>query len=163
MAFTPGLLCCSNVACALVKTGGEWEKLPHQTEITFNTQATTTGVVTSDTNGREGKACGTVATTGTIGLACHSGTLARFAVNSRYQIRFSKSCDNIWEDGSGSDDYGSPVVSPVAGTYYEGTVLITGEPHNLNISASETPVVVYTWELDGDWAAEEETIEPDLD
>jgi len=161
MAFDPGIVCCSNIACALVKTLGAWEKLPHQTEVSFASTASTTGVVTSDTDGREAKACGTVATTGTLGLACHDGDQARFAINLRYQIRFSRDCDVIWTAASGSDTYGSPIVSP-SGDYWEGLVLITSEPMSLTISASETPIVVYAWELDGAWVVEPATIEPDL-
>jgi hypothetical protein len=163
MPFLPGSLCCSNIACALVKTDGQWEKPAHQTEVGFDTQATTTGVVTSDTNGREGKSCGTVATTGTLGLACHDGDPMRLAVNTRYRIRFSDNCSNIWEDESVVDDgYGSPIAVPEAGTYYEGIILITSEPYNLNISASEIPITVYNWELDGDWIAQPETLPADI-
>ncbi len=162
MPFLPGLLCCSNVACALIKTGGSWEKPAHQTEVSFSTDATTTGLVTSDTNGREGKACGTVATTGTLGLACHNGDQFRLAVNSRYRIRFATVCSEIWTPEIGSDEYGTPVESPTSGNYYEGIILITSEPYSLNISASETPVTVYAWELDGDWIAQETTITPDV-
>lgn len=163
MPFDPGNVCCSNAACALVKIDGEWEKLPHQTEISFTSTASTTGVVTSDTDGREAKACGTVATTGTIGLACHDGDQARFAINSRYRIRFAKDCDIIWTagDNSASDFYGVPIASPT-GDYWDGIVLITSEPVSLNISASDTPVTVYAWELDGAWIAEPETLVPDI-
>jgi hypothetical protein len=161
MAFDAGLLCCSNLACALVKTDGNWEKLPHQTEITFNGSVTSAGVVTSDTNGREAKSCGTVATTGTLGLACHDGDEARFELNTKYKIRFSKDCDAIWDPELNSNE-GGPVAAPVSGTYYEGIVLITGEPVNYNISASDTPIAVYTWELDGDWIEQPATIAPDL-
>lgn len=160
--FDAGLLCCSNLACALVRINNAWEKLPHQTEISFNSQASVTGIVTSDTNGRQGVSCGTVATTGTLGLACHDGDQARFAINTRYLIRFSDSCVRIWTPESGSDQYGSPVAVPTPGTYYEGIILITGEPVSLNISASDTPVTVYAWTLDGDWIAEPTTLVPDL-
>lgn len=158
--FEPGLLCCSQFACALIKTAGAWEKLPHQTEVTFNTAVTSTGTVTSDTNGREAKSCGTVATTGTLGIACHDGDEIRLEPNAKYKIRFAKDCSEIWNEGTG--DYGSAVANPTAGTYYEGIVLITGEPTNYNISASDTPITVYTWELDGDWIEQPSTIEPDL-
>ena len=161
MSFDAGLLCCSNLACCLVKTDGVWEKLPHQTEITFSGTVTSAGTVTSDTNGREAKSCGTVATTGTIGLACHDGDEARFALNTKYKIRFSKSCDEIWDPDANSAA-GEAVANPTAGTYYEGIVLITGEPINYNISASDTPIAVYAWELDGEWLEEPSTIEPDL-
>lgn len=162
MAFDPGNVCCSNIACALVKVDTDgWEKLPHQTEVGFSSTASTTGVVTSDTAGREAKACGTVATTGTIGLACHDGDQARFAINTRYRIRFSRNCEIIWTPGSGSDEYGAVVESP-DGDYWEGIVLITSEPMTLNISASDTPVVVYAWELDGAWIVEPGTILPDI-
>lgn len=161
MAFEPGVTCCSASVCALVKTEGAWEKLPHQTEVTFNSQVSPTGIVTSDTGGRQSIACGTIATTGTIGLACHDGDQARFAVNTRYKIRFAKDCDVIWEPGSGSDEYGSPVAVP-SGDYYEGVILITGEPVQLSISSPTTPVVVYPWSLDGEWINEPSTIAPDL-
>jgi hypothetical protein len=160
--FDAGDLCCSNVACALVKTDGAWEKLPHQTEVSFNSQVSVNGLVTSDTGGREGVSCGTTATTGTIGLACHDGTEARFAVNTRYRIRMARVCADIWTPESGSDEYGSPVADPEDGTYWEGIVLITGEPMTLTISASDTPIVVWPWTLDGDWIAEPATIVPDL-
>jgi hypothetical protein len=161
MAFDPGITCCSASVCALVKTEGEWEKLPHQTEVSFNSAVSVTGIVTSDTGGRQSIACGTVATTGTIGLACHDGDQARFAVNTRYKIRFAKDCAVIWDEGSGSDEYGAPVAVPT-GDYWEGTVLITGEPVTMSIASPTTPVVVYPWSLDGVWAHEPATIEPDI-
>ena len=163
MAFEPGNVCCSNAACALVKIAGDWEKLPHQTEVSFTSTASTTGVVTSDTGGREAKACGTVATTGTIGLGCHDGDQARFEINTRYRIRFAKDCGTVWTpgDSSASDFYGVPIGSPT-GDYWDGIVLITSEPVSLNISASDTPITVYAWELDGAWIAEPATIVPDI-
>lgn len=161
MPFDAGLLCCSNLACALIKTGGVWEKLPHQTEVTFNGAVTSAGLVTSDTNGREAKSCGTLATTGTLGLACHDGDEARLELNKKYKIRFSKDCSVLWDESANSGA-GAAKSSPTAGAYYEGIILITGEPVNYNISASDTPNTVYTWELDGDWLEQPDTIAPDL-
>lgn len=160
--FELGDLCCSNVGCWLVKTEGAWEKPRHETEWSFNSQVTVNGLVTSDTNGREGVSCGNVATTGTIGGACHGGTESRFAVNTRYRVRLARVCSDIWTPESTSDQYGAPVENPDADTYFEGIILITGEPVTINISASETPVVVWPWTLDGDWINEPATIEPDL-
>lgn len=161
MPFDPGIVCCSNLACALIKTEGAWEKLPHQTEVSFTSTASTTGIVTSDTGGREAKACGTVATTGTLGLACHDGDQARLEINMRYKIRFARNCAIIWTPGVGSDQYGAPVAVPT-GDYWEGVILITSEPMALTISASDTPITVYAWELDGEWIAEPEMVVPDL-
>jgi len=147
--FTPGTLCCANDGGTLVYTGAAWERVPHNTEWSFTEEVTESAAITSDTAGRESTACGTVNTTGTLGLACHDGTKMVLGINMLYQVRFADVLNDIWNVTTDT-----LVATPDAETYYEGTVLITSKPKTVQINGTEISIITYAWKLDGEWTNE---------
>ena len=146
MPFSAGVLCCSSDACVLLDISGasgteQWDKIPHVTQIATTETATTPKLVTSDTQGREISACGTVATTGTLAIACHKGNAPGIlCINGIYRIRWSEDCDNIW-DGTAA------VPDLEAGIYFEALIRITSIPFDFNIAGNQALVFNYGFDI----------------
>lgn len=143
MVFSAGELCCSSSACALLDTntgtGTTWDKIPHVTQISTTEQANTPKIVTSDSAGQEIPACGTVASTGNIAIACHGGTApGLLGINLLYRLRWSEDCDNIWD---GSAAVGTP------GEHFEAIVRIVTVPVDYNISGNAALIFNYGFEV----------------
>lgn len=149
MPFSAGSnLCCASSACVLLDTSSGsskvWDKIPHVTQISTNEQANNPTLVTSDSEGQEIPACGSVSTTGNLAIACHDGTApGLLCINNNYRLRWSEDCDNIWDGDSAVPDND-------AGLHFEALVKITSVPIDYNI-AGNAPLVynygfrVVTW------------------
>lgn len=140
MTFSAGTLCCSQTMCVLYDTtgAGGWDKIPHVTQMSFNEQASTPKIVTSDSNGRELSLCGTVSTTGNLSIACHDGNAPEFCINEEIKLRWSIDCDNIWSGGAPTGP---------TGLYYEATVRITSKPVDYNVAQAGATLLNYGWEV----------------
>jgi hypothetical protein len=154
MTFTAGTLCCVSNACVLIDTNGSesaetWFKIPHVTQISTTQTANTPKLVTSSTGGNETSACGTVANTGNLAIACHSGTgPERLCINGLYRLRWSQDCSNIWDDsGAEVDGDGSAVSDGEAGVHFEAVVRITSVPDDMNISANQAFIHNYSFDV----------------
>ena len=138
MPFIAGDFCCSHSACVLLDVNASysastWDLIPHVTQISTTETANTPKLVTSSTNGREVGACGTVASVGTLAIACHSGSSQPgiLCINRLYRIRWSEECDNIWDDVAGS-----AIANNLAGLHFEATIRITSVPIDFNIKGN---------------------------
>ena len=153
MPFVPGELCCVTRACVLIDTtpngsSATWDRIPHVTNISVQQTANTQKLVTSSTGGKETSACGTVTQTGTLAVACHSGTEPGYlCVNQSYRIRWSLDCDNIWDVTSCS-----AVADNDMGVHLEAYIRITSLPINYNIQGNAPVIQEYNFDVIG-WAA----------
>ena len=154
MTFAAGDLCCISNACVLLDTNGSesaetWFKIPHVTQISTTQTASTPKLVTSSTAGNETSVCGTVANTGNIAIACHSGTgPSRLCINGKYRLRWSEDCSNIWDDTDAVvDGDGVAVADNEAGLHYEAVIRITSVPTDMNISGNQAFIHNYGFDI----------------
>lgn len=146
MPFSAGTLCCVSSACVLLDTASgadseSWDLIPHVTQISTTQTANTPKLVTSSTGGQETSACGTVTNTGTLGIACHSGTSPGvLCINTVYRIRWSEDCANIW---TGS----AAVADNDAGVHFEALIRITTIPIDFNITGNTALVFSYSFDI----------------
>lgn len=146
MPFSAGAdLCCASEACVLLdvtSTSAEsWDLIPHVTGISSSESASDNGLVTSSSGGLEIASCGTVTTTGTLSLACHSGVgPGLLCINTNYRLRWSDDCDNIWTAGA-------VVAAPNIEKHFEAIVKINSVPVNFDIKGNSPVETVYGWKL----------------
>lgn len=147
MAFTAGdILCCPATACVLLDTNDgpsveSWDLLPHVTLIGVTETSSTPKLVTSSSEGAELSACGTVARSGNLALACHSGVgPGPLCINSIHRIRWSQVCDWIWLNGA-------VVVAPDVDLYFEAVIRITSVPVIYDIAGNQPIVINYGFDV----------------
>jgi len=145
MPFTAGELCCASEACVMIDltasgSSASWDTIPHVTRIAFTKTASVKKLVTSSTGGNEKTACGSVASTGNLAIACHNGDApAPLGINKIYHLMWSVNCDNILE-------------TP-ADPYYEANVRITSVPVDFDIAGNAPVIYNYGFEVD-EWLHE---------
>lgn len=149
--FTAGTLCCSADACVLIDVNSSysvetWDLIPHVTDISVNSVANTPKIITSSTGGREVGACGSITETGTLGIACHNSNdqPSILCINKLYHIRWTESCDNIWDAGT---DTAIAIGLLNAAKYFDGIIRITGVPVNFNIKGNAVIEITYTFDI----------------
>jgi len=149
MPFTAGLdLCCPTAACVLLDTaaGSEtetWDLIPHVTLIGITETANTPKLVTSSSAGAEISACGQIARSGNLAIACHSGVEPNIlCANAIHRIRWALFCDNIW------DADGNVALSDNDAAYYfEAVIRITSFPFILDIAGNQPVVTNYGFDI----------------
>jgi len=149
MPFTAGLdLCCPTAACVLLDTaaGSEtetWDLIPHVTLIGITETVNTPKLVTSSSAGAEISACGQIARSGNLAIACHSGVEPNIlCANAIHRIRWALFCNNIW------DADGNVALSDNDAAYYfEAVIRITSFPFILDIAGNQPVVTNYGFDI----------------
>ena len=145
--FTAGLdLCCPTAACVLLDTAAgsateTWDLIPHVTLIGITETANTPKLVTSSSGGAEISACGQIARSGNLAIACHDGVEPGIlCANSIHRIRWSLFCDYIWDAANNEAD-----TTPTF--YFEAVIRITSVPIIFDIAGNQPVVTNYGFDI----------------
>ena len=144
MPFTAGDLCCPQDMCVAIDTNpaasqADYEVIQHVTQIQWTQTANTAKIVTSSTGGNETSVCGPVSNTGTLNLACHSGTgPLPLGINKKYNIMWGLDCE--WVEQLIAEE------APDGPTYW-AKIRIVSVNQDLNPAAGGAVIASYGFEV----------------